>query len=119
MRSTQTQTDEEEGIFTLEQKFTMMDLEYRRALEQKNNNVDLLSKGHNCQEEKKWYEKELFRFKEFEGHKIKVRVGEEWRIKFQNYAEEMEKDFRKRIDRLRHKEKSLAEEYAAKEKTFE
>jgi len=34
-------------------------------------------------------------------------VGEEWRIKFQAYANDMENDFRKRIERLRNKEKAL------------
>ena len=59
--SVDVQTDQEEGIFSLEQKFTMMDLEYRRALEQR---TDLnVVKSHKCEEEKKWYEKEVARFK--------------------------------------------------------
>lgn len=84
-----------------------MDIQFRKALEQRNTNFDVRS--HDCKEEKKWYEKELFRFKQFESHKIKIKVGEEWRIKFQAYAEQMENDYKKRIDRLRNKERSLVE----------
>ena len=55
LRSVDVQTDQEESIFSLEQKFTMMDLEYRRALEQR---TDLnVVKSNKCDEEKKWYEK--------------------------------------------------------------
>lgn len=45
----------------------------------------------------------MFKFKEFEAHKIKVKVGEEWRKKFQAYAAEIENDFKRRLDKLRTK----------------
>ena len=49
LRSTEVQTEEEDGKFTLEQKFTMMDLEYRRALESRNNfNSSVNKTHHNC-----------------------------------------------------------------------
>ena len=100
MHNTEVQTTHVEGSLSLEQKFAVMDLEFRRALEERKNVAVpvLQSKGD---EEKKWYEKELHRFKEFEAHKVKLKVGEDWRVKFQDYAAHLEEDYRKRVDRLR------------------
>ena len=58
------------------------------------------------------------RFREFEAHKIKVRVGEEWRVKFQAYAAEMETFYQRKLDKTRQKEKQLVEELAHKEKAL-
>jgi hypothetical protein len=35
---------------------------------------------------KRMYESDIQRFKEFEAHSIKVKVSQEWRKKFEDYA---------------------------------
>lgn len=60
----------------------------------------------------------MARFREFEAHKIKVRVGEEWRVKFQAYAAEMEGFYQRKLDKTRQKEKQMVEELAHKEKAL-
>jgi hypothetical protein len=41
-------------------------------------------------------------------------VGEEWRIKFENYSNEITEEYRRKYDLIRKKDKQLNEEYVQK-----
>lgn len=53
-------------------------------------------------------------FKEFEAHKIKIRVGELWRMKFEDYSHSLAEEYRRKHEQLRKKDRILNDEYILK-----
>lgn len=103
------QTNPEEVGYTLEQRLSLIDQQYRKNMVDSKEN-DSSSQNHaklkEYEEEiKRQYQRDLERFKEFEAHSIKIKISEEWRHKYEEYSRNIEADYRRKIDTFHKKEK--------------